>query len=82
MRLFHLVREQDVSGVSGTGVVAEGCLFSNGKVAMSWLGEHRTLELFDYIEEVEELHGHNGMSRVVWLHEPQKCFCDLCMRGE
>lgn len=34
MRRFELHREEDVSGVSGTGVVAEGVAFSDGRVLM------------------------------------------------
>ena len=33
MRRFHFIREKDASGVSGVGKVAEGVIFSNGKVA-------------------------------------------------
>jgi len=29
MKQFHLVRTQEVSGVSGTGHIAEGVVFSN-----------------------------------------------------
>src|SRR5205085_3748143 len=36
---FHLLRYEDESGVSGTGWVAEGAVFSNGWVALTWLGE-------------------------------------------
>ena len=36
-RIFHLLRLADESGVSGTGRVAEGVIFSNGWVALVWL---------------------------------------------
>lgn len=39
-RTFELVRYRDPSGVSGTGVVAEGCLFTDGSVALRWRGEN------------------------------------------
>lgn len=35
MKRFHLVRKEDASGVSGTGHVAEGIMFSDGKVVIS-----------------------------------------------
>lgn len=66
MQTFKLIRDTDVSGVSGVGIVAEGAQFTSGKVVMAWLGEHHTVELFDHIEEVEEIHGHHGLTRVVW----------------
>src|SRR5256885_979339 len=37
MRTFTLRREEDVSGVSGTGIVLEGTLFSTGVVVVHWL---------------------------------------------
>lgn len=42
---FRLVRHEDVSGVSGTGVVAEGVLFSSGKAVLSWCSEYGTVSV-------------------------------------
>lgn len=36
-----ILRSEDVSGTSGTGVVAEGVEFSNGQVAIHWNPEPR-----------------------------------------
>ncbi len=36
MKQFHLVRTEDESGVSGTGYVAEGVIFSNGWCVLRW----------------------------------------------
>ena len=36
MRVFALIRDVDVSGVSGTGVVAEGVQFSDGTCVLRW----------------------------------------------
>jgi hypothetical protein len=33
-----MVRNKDESGISGTGVVLEGAIFSNGMVVTYWLG--------------------------------------------
>lgn len=33
-----MVRNNDESGISGTGVVLEGSIFSNGRVITYWLG--------------------------------------------
>lgn len=68
MKLFRLLRKRDISGVSGTGVVAEGVVFSSGRVAMTWVvGEHPTVELLDSVDAVEAIHGHHGATEVVWL---------------
>ena len=37
MKIFYLKREEDESGISGTGRVAQGFVFDNGKVAVTWL---------------------------------------------
>ena len=66
MRTFRLVRKEDVSGVSGTGVIAEGVEWENKRVTLSWLGKHHTTENLDSIQEVEDIHGHEGRTEVVW----------------
>lgn len=60
MRTFKLIRSEDVSGVSGTGVVAEGVVFHDGQVVLSWFGRHHTLEVAPNVETVLEIHGHQG----------------------
>lgn len=68
-RRFVLQRDVDVSGVSGTGVVAEGVAFSSGVVALTWLSDWPTSVVFHDrgIESVEAVHGHGGATRIVWL---------------
>jgi hypothetical protein len=65
MKLFYLDRAEDKTGVSGTGIVAEGIEFDNGKCAVSWRGKYETVTVYDSLETVEELHGHGGATRVV-----------------
>jgi hypothetical protein len=64
MKTFKLVRETDVSGISGTGIVGEGVIFSDGRVAMRWLTATATTVVFDCIEDVETIHGHGGFTWV------------------
>ena len=66
MRAFQLVRETDVTGVSGTGIVAEGVEFTDGTVALRWVGKNPTSVVFhDHgIESVEAIHGHDGLTRI------------------
>lgn len=65
-RTFKLVRSHDVSGVSGTGIVAEGVVFHDGQVALSWFGKYHSLEIHPSVQQVENIHGHNGTTNVVW----------------
>lgn len=69
MRFFHLVRNEDVSGVSGLGKVAEGVVFHDGQVTMSWFGRFHTIEVAPNIEAVEAIHGHSGKTKVVWIDQ-------------
>ncbi len=69
MRTFKLVRDEDVSGISGTGVVAEGVVFHDGKALMEWFGEYPTVTEFPSIEAVIAIHSHGGKTRVVFDDE-------------
>lgn len=66
IRTFHLLRSEDASGVSGTGVVAEGVEFSSGWVAMTWFTKYRSINIYENIKEVEAVHGHEGRTKVVF----------------
>jgi hypothetical protein len=74
MRTFVLIRDEDVTGVSGTGTVAEGVEFSDGRVALRWIvGEHRSTVTWDSVESVLAIHGHNGATRLVWEEMITEC---------
>jgi hypothetical protein len=68
VKVFRLHRLEDETGLSGTGIVAEGAVFSNGKVVVAWAGEQAvpSVAVFDSIEQVEQVHGHGGKTRVEW----------------
>lgn len=69
MRKFNLVRTEDASGVSGTGVVAEGVQFASGRVAMRWLTATASTAFYASIEDVVTIHGHEGRTTVRWVGE-------------
>lgn len=70
MRRFVLERDEDVSGVSGTGTVAEGVEFGDGAVALRWVaGEHRSTVIWETIHSVEVIHGHDGRTRIAFLDD-------------
>jgi len=72
-RRFELHRAQDITGVSGTGTVAEGVLFSDGTVAMRWRGDHPSTVFHDKgLAAVDAIHLHHGASRLVWLDGPDR----------
>ncbi len=81
-RPFELHRDVDVAGVSGEGVVARGQRFDEpwtvdlpnagfvslpaGWVLLHWLGEHRSVVLWESLEDAMAVHGHRGLTRLVW----------------
>lgn len=69
MRRFLLRRETDVSGVSGTGDVAEGIVFSDGVCVLRWLRAGGSTAVYDTLAHLEAIHGHQGGTRVVWIDE-------------
>ena len=67
MHAFVLVRDQDVTGRSGTGVVAEGAEFSDGQAVLKWLKEPYSLGVYSSIEELLQVHGHEGNTHVEFI---------------
>jgi hypothetical protein len=68
-RTFELVRYRDPSGVSGTGVVAEGCEFSDGSVALRWRGDNPATAVWPDVDSVLAVHGHQGATEVRWIED-------------
>lgn len=70
-RAFVLQRDVDETGVSGTGIVAEGVEFSDGTVALRWTSEWPTSVVFHDrgMDSVNHVHGHGGKTRVVNIPE-------------
>lgn len=67
--LFVLQRDHDVTGVSGTGSVADGVVWPDGAVTIRWCGERPSTVNWDTIDDAEYIHGHGGATRFVWAHE-------------
>lgn len=66
-RRFTLHRDVDVTGVSGTGTVADGVMWPDGTASVRWRGDHPSIVFWDRgWESVQHIHGHGGHTRVVW----------------
>ena len=63
--VFALVRDVDVSGVSGTGVVADGVVWPDGTASVRWRGEHPSIVFWRTLDSVKHIHGHDGATRIV-----------------
>lgn len=66
MRRFHLLRQEDETGVSGTGIIAEGVVFTDGQVVLRWMTQYKSTAVYNSIKEVEKIHGHNGLTKIIW----------------
>ena len=66
-RRFKLIRDVDVSGVSGIGHVADGVRFEDGTTVVRWRGERCSTVVWDSIADVEAIHGHGGHTRLIWV---------------
>lgn len=67
IRRFELHRDADHTGVSGTGVVAEGVQFSDGTCVVRWKGEAASTVAWASLEHAARVHGHGGATRFVFL---------------
>ena len=58
MRSFSLSRGEDSSGISGTGMVLEGVVFSTGVVVVHWLtpAPRGSMAFFDTMEQFLSIH--------------------------
>ena len=69
MRRFVLNRIEDVHSFSGTGRVAEGVRFSDGKVAIRWLTNIASTVIWDSVEDALTVHGHDGKTVLLWVDD-------------
>ena len=75
--MFYLKRAEDESGISGTGRVAQGFVFDNGKVAVTWLSEHPSVTVYDSLGEVTAIHGHGGKTEIVMEPDYKRAYGEL-----
>ena len=69
MRMYYLCRNEDVSGTSGIGHIAEIAEFDDGSVVVRWIGTmNRTgitsTTVFSSMEDLLKIHGHEGRTGV------------------
>ena len=67
MKRFVLVRLEDLSGVSGTGEVAEGVVFGSGMAALHWLREPYSIGIYQDVDDIIRIHGHEGRTQLQFI---------------
>ena len=67
VKVYEIIRDEDVSGISGTGRVGDVAVFPNGKVVVAWDTPQRisTVVIYDSLEDAQKIHGHSGKTRFV-----------------
>ena len=68
-RRFVLDRDSDVTGVSGTGTVADGVVWPDGAVSIRWRGEYRSTVAWDNLGSALAVNGHDGRTRCVFIDD-------------
>lgn len=68
MTRFVLQRIEDESGVSGTGYIAEGVQFTDGTCALRWRTQYKSTAVYENMNDLKAIHGHNGKTKVLWNH--------------
>ena len=68
-RRFVVERTQDISGVSGIGIVASGVVFPSGKAVMEWLTFHSSMTVFQNVDDITKIHGHGGATTIKFIDE-------------
>lgn len=77
-RRGRVVRKHDVTGISGLGVIAEFCLFSDGAVSWRWLGgppqNQPKWEFYDNpgVAPFVQISGHHGNTEIVWIDDEEE----------
>lgn len=67
MRRFELHRDEDKTGISGIGIVAEGVVFQDGSAVLRWRSQYKSTAVYNSMDDVKAIHGHEGQTRIVWI---------------
>ena len=82
-KIFYLVRLEDETGVSGTGIIGEGVRWTDGSVSIRWVSSTPSFVNFEGVPEdakvkriaqdhIKCVHGHSGKTKVVWADDETK----------
>jgi len=71
MRRFWLKRIKDETGISRTGRVLEGVITQSGRVFVEWRPPHKTIGIYDSIEQFNTIHVdcHPSCNLIEWVDD-------------
>lgn len=64
-RVYKLIRNKDISGVSGTGLVAWATEYPNGMTTVCWAGAIESVVVYRTLADAIKIHGHEGATEFV-----------------
>ena len=76
---FHLVRINDETGISGTGVVARGVVLPSGAVVLEWQTFHSSICIYKNLGDVDAIHGHQGKTLLIMGPPPARSLHPILM---
>ena len=65
IRTYHMIRKEDESGVSGTGLVGEIAVMSDGTAILHWLTDLSSIVIYKSLEDLTKIHSHGNKTIVV-----------------
>ena len=68
---FYIFKHKDISGVSGTGVVAVGVIFPSGKLVIEWTTYQTSIGFYDNMAKFLAVHSHEGFTEVIMGDVPK-----------
>jgi len=71
LEVYEMIRDEDPSGVSGTGPIGQAVEFENGWVAVAFYFETANVPniiVYKSIEDAEKIHGHGGLTHFEAVH--------------
>ncbi|MNJ90177.1 hypothetical protein D3C87_77710 [compost metagenome] len=70
IKRFYLQRNEDESGVSGTGIVVTGVEFPSGQVVIEWTASPvKSITFYPNIEAMISVHSHGGKTVLKWIDQ-------------
>lgn len=67
LKPFYMKRNVDESGISGTGIVVEGCIFPSKRIICKWNSEYSSIAIHSELSKFKACHMdfHMGMNDLV-----------------
>ena len=69
---FYLNRKVDKTGISGTGRVLDGVMFTDGRISCRWRSDRASTNNYESLEDFIYLHVDNhgeGANELVWIDD-------------